>query len=101
MKRLRTLWVVGAIWLAVFVLMALMTPAHYVEVSQTAPGVTHVVSSGDMNGGALGALLASALRALFYTGVISLIVVVLGSIAMGLKPFLRRIGLLASQPGDQ
>jgi hypothetical protein len=101
MKLRRTALYVGAVWLVLFVLMTLMTPAHYVEVSQTAPGATHVLSSGDINGGSLGALLASAVRALYLTGVIGIVVIAVGSTAMGLKPFLMRIGLVRSEESSE
>ncbi len=88
---------IGAIWIVLFFLMALMTPAHYVETSQTAPGAIHVVSRGDINGGSLGALLLSAVRALFFTVIISILALVIGTIALGFKPFLIRIGLMKAE----
>jgi len=101
MRGQRILLVLGAIWLVVFILLAALTPARYVEVAQTAPGVTHVVSVGEINGGPVGALLASALRALFITGFIGVAIVILGSIVMGIRPFLTRIGALKPEERDE
>lgn len=97
MRLRRTILILSAIWLVLFLVLMVMTPTHYVEVTHTMSGGTQTIS-GDTNGGPLGVLPLSALRALFLTAIISVIAAIVGSISMGFKPFLARIGFTRSQP---
>jgi hypothetical protein len=91
-KLKRTLLYVGLIWAIGFACLIVVTPAHYTETSHTGPSVTHV-TSGDVNGGTIGVLLGSATHALLFTVVVSIFVLAVGSIALGLKQFLSRLGV--------
>lgn len=88
----RTLLYGALLWAIMFACFIVSIPTYYTETVQTRPGMTQV-SSGDVNGGTVGVLFASATRALVFTLVIGLIVLIIGSIAIGLKPFLSRLGI--------
>lgn len=101
MRLTRTLLIVGGIWLVLALTFVLVTPAHYTEVSQTTPGTVSHVGGGITNGGILGVFFSSALSALFVTAFLTLIAVCIGSIAMGIRPFLRLIGLMRLEQNAQ
>jgi len=90
---MRTACFVGAVWLILFVLLIVATPEHYV--SDTVTAGKHIISSSTTRG-SLNALLSSALRAFYITALISVVAVGVGCVAVGVKPFFIRIGLMRS-----